>query len=183
MDNIDKIEDASTKRKMIEYYLSTFKKEEESPLPNYLPYSLKKVLDDMKEINSSTIEKPSTLPHLKGEINILKKEIQEIKNRLSHVEASSSSISPPSISEKDNFLTLIDNVTFQKWYINISIIIDKDFILKDIVLVESGADINCIKEGLVPTKYFHKITQSPTTADSSKLKIKFKLSNTYICNE
>ena len=115
----------------------------------------------------------------------MKKEIQEIKTRLSLVEASSSSsISPSSIPvEKNNFLNIIDNVTFQKWYINISIVIDKDFILKDIALVDSGADINCIKEGLVPTKYFHKTTQSLTTADSSKLKIKFKLSNTYICNE
>ena len=117
LDSIDKIKDAPIKRKMIEYYLSTFKKEkEESHLPSYEPYSLKKVLDEMKEINSSSIEKVSTILDLKGEINLLKKEIQEIKNHLSLLETSSS-ISPPSIPEKENqnLFNLIDHVTFQKW--------------------------------------------------------------------
>ena len=74
-------------------------------------------------------------------------------------------------------------MTYQIWYINISIVVIENFILKDIALVDSGADINCIKEGLVLTNYFDKNTQTLNTMDGSKLKIKFKLSNTYICNE
>ena len=113
-------------------------------MPNYEPYSLQKVLDNIKEVDSSSIEKASTIPDLKGEINILKKEVQEIKHRLLLLETSSEA-SPCFIPENDNFLTLIDHVTFQKWYINIIIVIDKDFILKDIALVDSGLFNKSIK--------------------------------------
>ena len=56
--------------------MSIFKPGEKhnNPLPNYEPYSLQKVLDDLKIIGLS--EKEATIPDLKSEVSILKGEIQ-----------------------------------------------------------------------------------------------------------
>ena len=48
--------------------------------------------------------------------------------------------------------------------------IQPDFIVKDaIALVDSGADMNCIQEGLVPINYFQKTSQSLTSASGNSL--------------
>ena len=78
----------------------------------------------------------------------------------------------------------MNEVTFQKWYIRITFIIKPDFIIKDVVtLVDSGADMNCIQEGLIPTKYFQKTTQSLTSASGNSLYIRYKLPKVLICNQ
>jgi hypothetical protein len=64
------------------------------------------------------------------------------------------------------------------------LIVNKEFILKDeIALVDSGADLNCIQEGIIPTKYFSKTTQSLTQAGGGRLQVNYKLPNTYICKQ
>ena len=73
-------------------------------------------------------------------------------------------IDPPSL-EKDvpdndnnrqNFLSLIDRVIFQKWHTKITLVINKEFSLKEIALIDLGADMNCIQEGLIPLRYYEK---------------------------
>ncbi|KAL4204133.1 hypothetical protein AMTRI_Chr01g130650 [Amborella trichopoda] len=54
--------------------------------------------------------------------------------------------------------------------------------LGDFSLVDSGADLNCINEGLVLSKYFDKTIQILNTADGSRLFIKYKFSNAMVCN-
>ncbi|XP_049397178.1 uncharacterized protein LOC125861289 [Solanum stenotomum] len=44
-----------------------------------------------------------------------------------------------------------------------------------------GADVSCIQEGLVPTKYFEKTTHMVKSASGHALDIKYKLPNTRIC--
>ena len=63
-------------------------------------------------------------------------------------------IDPPSL-EKDahnrqNFLSLIDRVIFQKWHTEITLVINKEFSLTEVALIDSGVDMNCIQEGLIP---------------------------------
>ena len=65
-------------------------------------------------------------------------------------------IDPPSL-EKDahnrqNFLSLIDRVIFQKWHSKITLVINNKFSLTEIALIDSGVDMNCIQEGLIPLK-------------------------------
>lgn len=43
--------------------------------------------------------------------------------------------------------------------------------------------MNCIQEGLVPTKYYEETIESLRAANVPKLKIKYKLSNVNICNQ
>ncbi|XP_028051189.1 uncharacterized protein LOC114255842 [Camellia sinensis] len=71
------------------------------------------------------------------------------------------------------YLLLVNQVTFQKWYIKVSFMIQPDFWIKDaIALVDSGADMNYIQEGIVPTRYFQKTTQSLTSASGNSLQIR-----------
>ena len=52
--------------------------------------------------------------------------------------------------------------------IKITIVVNHKYTIHDVIdLVDSGADLNCIQEGLVPTKYFEKIAQSLTSASGS----------------
>ena len=50
-------------------------------------------------------------------------------------------------------MSLIDRVIFQKWHTEITLVINKEFSLTKIALIDSGADMNCIQEGLIPLKY------------------------------
>ena len=61
-------------------------------------------------------------------------------------------------SYKDEFLNIIDRMIFQKWYIEITLIVHKEFSLTVVALVDSGADMNCIQEGLIPSKYYESTT-------------------------
>ena len=70
---------------------------------------------------------------------------------------------PFEIKEKDEeeYLNLLEQITSQKWFVKITIAINKDFILEnEIALIDSGADLNCIQEGIIPTKYFEKTSQN-----------------------
>jgi len=79
------------------------------------------------------------------------------------------------------FMGLINKIKIQKFYINIKIII-KDFMLDTMTLFDTGADSNCILEGLILTKFFEKTSEKHSTTSESKLKINYKLSNAIIEN-
>ena len=57
---------------------------------------------------------------------------------------------------RQNFLSIIDRVIFQKWHIETILVINKEFSLTKIALIDSGADMNCIQEGLISLKYYEK---------------------------
>ena len=80
------------------------------------------------------------------------------------------------------FMGLINKIKIQKFYINIRIIIN-DFVLDTTALFDIGADSNCILEGLVPTKFFEKISEKLSTTNGSKLRINYKLSSAIIENQ
>ena len=57
----------------------------------------------------------------------------------------------------------------------------EDFEMEIVVLIDLGADMNCIQEGLIPIKYYEKIGQKLFAANKGKLEIEFKLQNVHIC--
>ncbi|KAH1148330.1 hypothetical protein GYH30_043114 [Glycine max] len=144
--------------------------------------------------NSST--KPTAIQDLQTEINNLKREVKELRQQqeihqiiLSQLEedldsesANNSEENQPENLEDDMFMGLINKIKIQKFYINIKIIIN-DFVLETMALFDTGADSNCILEGLIPTKFFEKTSEKLSTTNSSKLKINFKLSNAIIENQ
>ena len=58
-----------------------------------------------------------------------------------------------------------------------------DFKITLKALIDTGADQNCIQEGLIPTKYFEKTTEGLRGANNNKLKINYKLSKVHVCND
>jgi hypothetical protein len=182
---LESISDNSLKRKMIEFLIKENTKEK-SPIINEAPYQLSEVLSRFQQAN--TKETPVSINDLKREINSLKSEITQIKHdniminhRIEILENNKDSQSGPSNSS-DHYLNILQRVTSQKWYTRITLIVNKTFILKDeVALIDSGADLNVIQEGIIPTKYFVKTTQGLTQASGSKLQVNFKLENAYIC--
>ena len=85
-------------------------------------------------------------------------------------------------SYKDEFLNIIDRMIFQKWYTEITLVVHKEFSLTVVALVDSGADMNCIQEGLIPSKYYESTTDRLIQANGDRLKISNKLTKAYIYN-
>ena len=118
------------------------------------------------------ILKTTNIPDLQKEINILKEQIKnlqtdlcslqtkdlELETRLTLIENKpfSSNIQSEDISTDQQFVSTINQINFQKLYIHITLKIKDSFELNTIVLLDSGADQNCIKEGLIPSIYYEK---------------------------
>ena len=83
---------------------------------------------------------------------------------------------------KQNFLSLNDRVIFQKWHTGITLVINKEFSLIEIALVDSGADKNCIQEGLIPLKYNKRLSERIIQANGENLIIN-KIPNVHICHD
>ena len=49
-------------------------------------------------------------------------------------------------------------------------------------MIDSGVDMNCIQEGLIPSKYFEKSTERLVSANGSQMKIKYELNNAHVCH-
>ncbi|XLU80753.1 hypothetical protein S245_004173, partial [Arachis hypogaea] len=68
----------------------------------------------------------------------------------------------------------------QKWFTTITLIVGEekfDFI----AMVDSGAYVNCIQEGLISTKYDEKTTERVLMAENDTMTIDYKLSKAKIC--
>ena len=50
-------------------------------------------------------------------------------------------------------------------------------------MIDSGVDMNCIQEGLIPSKYFEKSIERLVSANGSQMKIKYELNNAHVCHE
>lgn len=65
--------------------------------------------------------------------------------------------------------------------LRIKIIIDLEFTLETLALIDTGADRNIIRERLILIKYYKKTTQALFTANDQRLKIIYKLPNAIVC--
>ncbi|GAV80918.1 hypothetical protein CFOL_v3_24377 [Cephalotus follicularis] len=159
------------------------------------PYTLKKIFQRFE--NSSTQE--LTLQDLQKEIKDTKQELQKFKQKTKkqitnleqillqkHLSSSSSDKKIEQIDQGETstkFINLIERITYQKWHVNITVTIQDSFKLQTIALIDSGAQMNCIQEGLIPTKYFEKTKQKLSTANGENLRVNFKVTDVHICNE
>ena len=138
-------------------------------------YSLCEVYKRM-EVNESS--KPIHINDLKREINALKTEIKHLREKDADqdrklIELGFQMNNLPQMikgqelnrqdkekeEESTSDLLIINQILYQKWYVRIDLVIHNEFTIENaIALVDSGADMNCIQEGLVPTQYFEKTT-------------------------
>ncbi|KAI5670963.1 hypothetical protein M9H77_11327 [Catharanthus roseus] len=89
---------------------------------------------------------------------------------------------PGTNPQDSKFISIIDKITFQKWNIYVTISIGT-FNATFTAMLDSGADQSCIKDGLIPTKYYVATNESLVTANGMPLQVKGKLVKTAICND
>ena len=125
------------------------------------------IQDLQKEIKDTKFE----MRNLKQEINILRVDHGLMDLRVKNLEDTSHqgnedriSLQNPSDDEVDetvnptagmepepsneSFLQTISRINFQKWHSKVRIVINKDFEFEVVALIDSGADLNCIQEGM-----------------------------------
>ncbi|GAV84713.1 LOW QUALITY PROTEIN: zf-CCHC domain-containing protein, partial [Cephalotus follicularis] len=143
----------------------------------------------IKEIDKKIqkIDKTTKITKNKQNIQLLNKKIKqdkklEIPNQKVYNNCYYFEPIEPEIQEEAKSVNLIERITYQKWNINIIITIQDSFKFQTIVLVDSGTQINCIQEELIPTKFFEKTEQKLSTANGENLRVKFKISDVHICN-
>ena len=143
---------------------------------------------------------------LKKEIKKLKEEIPELKNEIAKIskkpnfdltsssdeeKCETSKVNCPDsdssldklILDQGNSLKILKGITIQKWYVNITIIVNKTFMVELHALVDTGADLNCIQEGLIPTTYYEKTSERLSSTNGSQMNIKYKLPKVHICQD
>jgi len=72
------------------------------------------------------------------------------------------------------FIRTISKITFQKWFAIVTLSVE-DFSTNTVALIDSGANVNCIKQGIVPTKYCEKSKEELASANDTALNISYKL--------
>ncbi|XLU50109.1 hypothetical protein S245_044923, partial [Arachis hypogaea] len=200
---IDRLEDTPLRDDFIKQLAELVKKEEESK-QEIRPTEIKEIYDRFKNPQEKV-----SLNSLKEEIKKLKREVSKLKQqninmdyRLLKIEGENiikiqektlqnndkkpEEISNITIPENyinlgtKNYINVLTLLVRQKWFTTITLIVGEekfDFI----AMVDSGADVNCIQEGLIPTKYYEKTTERVLMAENDTMTIDYKLSKAKIC--
>ena len=75
----------------------------------------------------------------------------------------------------NDFLFALKQITTRKYLIKTTLILSKDFVIDTIALFDTGADLNCIKEDIIPKRFNEKTTKRLSAANNSKLKVNSKV--------
>ncbi|XLU76769.1 hypothetical protein S245_000190, partial [Arachis hypogaea] len=196
---IDKLEDTPLRDEFIRQLAELVKKEEESkqeirPIEikeiynrfknpqeevslNSLKEEIKKLKREVSDLKQQNINMDYRLLKIEGE-NIIKIQEQSLQNN----EGTSNITIPENYINlgTENYINILTLLVSQKWFTTITLIVGEEkFDL--IAMVDSGADVNCIQEGLIPTKYYEKTTERVLMAENDKMTIDYKLSKAKIC--
>ena len=160
----------------------------------------------VNDLQNEIKEAKSEVRTLKQELTILRIDHNFLDQRLKHLENTShqgneegtlfQNPSDEEVNETVNstvdmvlekssvkFLETINMINFQKWHSKIRIVISKDFEFEVIALIDSGADLNCIQEGIIPSKYFKKTRERFTSASGGKMHIEFEIPKAHMCQD
>ena len=88
---------------------------------------------------------------------------------------------PENEVSQEQFLHTISQVTLQKWYSMITLVVN-DFSTKVVAPIDSGADQNCIRERIIPSEYCDRRKEQFCSAKGEPLYIKYKLNKGYLQN-
>jgi hypothetical protein len=173
LDLISKIENPELKRQYLEKLRKILTKREVNKSKS-LEISLSNTLKRFHKPKAQITIKDLQLEvnQIKSEIKILKEENQELKQdvnllKIEHKLKSATSSQNDNEAEpepkpedttsqfEENCLSIINRIHIKKLYSKVKSKIH-DFELSIVVLIDIGADLNCIQEGLVPMKYYSK---------------------------
>jgi aspartate carbamoyltransferase regulatory subunit len=71
----------------------------------------------------------------------------------------------------DDFLNVLTQISSKKYLIKITLVFSDNFKLDIIALFDTGADLNCMKEDVVPKRFLQTTSEKLSTANNSKLHI------------
>ncbi|KAL4201384.1 hypothetical protein AMTRI_Chr02g258410 [Amborella trichopoda] len=183
LDLIEKISDPDDKRQVITQFINLIK-EKPKPVTLIKPPDEYNFSTIMKRISQhEAIHKEPTIDVLKTEVNNIKIEVSQLKNRIEILELQNN-VSDAAIEnddiEFDNLvhtynlknktessgvkikeddttsLKLLNKVITQKWFVLVKIVVNNEYDFQPFALIDSGADLNCLNEGLVPTNILIK---------------------------
>ncbi|KAH9704491.1 hypothetical protein KPL70_011491 [Citrus sinensis] len=72
-------------------------------------------------------------------------------------------------SVPNDFLFVLKQITTRKYLIKVTLIFSDDFAMDAIALFDTGADLNCIREEIVPKRFHEKTKERLSAANNSKL--------------
>ncbi|KAH9704648.1 hypothetical protein KPL70_011549 [Citrus sinensis] len=75
-------------------------------------------------------------------------------------------------SVPNDFLFVLKQITTRKYLIKVTLILSDDFAMDAIALFDTGADLNCIREEIVPKRFHEKTKERLSAANNSKLNSK-----------
>ena len=69
-----------------------------------------------------------------------------------------------------------------KWFTKVKTAVSHDYYFTVIALIDSDANMNCIQERLIPSKYFEKSIERLVFTNGTQMKIKYELNNAHVCH-
>jgi hypothetical protein len=199
LDLISKIQTPELKRQYLEKLRKLLTKREVSKSKSQeisLSNTLKKFDQPKKQVSIKDLQ--LEVNQIKSEIKILKKENQDLRQdvnilKIEHKLKSAASSHNDSEAEpepkpedtppfEESCISLINRIHIRKWHSKVRIKI-QDFELSVVVLIDTGADLNYIQEGLVPTKYYSKLKETLRSANGSKMQITFEINKAHVCQD
>ena len=81
------------------------------------------------------------------------------------------------------FNLLVNKIFHPKWFTKVKIVVSPDYHFTVIAMINSGVDMNCFQEGLIPSKYFEKLTERLVSTNGSQMKIKYELNNAHVFHD
>ncbi|XP_020251621.1 uncharacterized protein LOC109828996 [Asparagus officinalis] len=197
LDTIDAITDSQEKRMQLSKYLEMTKNKgknltkvlEEKKDNEYFTFS--EIINRIQ--NEKKIENKVNLEELQKEQGKIRIELLELKQKIKiletylenkTIEESEGFIETNTFGhEQDNeFINSIEKYVQKKWRCNIMLNIMNEYFVQHTALIDTGADVNCIREDLVPLRFYEKTSHLVSAANGQALKARYKLSNVYICN-
>ncbi|KAH9650892.1 hypothetical protein KPL70_026534 [Citrus sinensis] len=151
-------------------------------------YDLTQILDKKK-----TKKMVPNIQDLQKEIKEIKCEIRDLKEKQKsdsetiqlllqkHLQDNSDNESNPDDGDEikveniesvpNDFLFVLKQITTRKYLIKVTLIFSDDFAMDAIALFDTGADLNCIREEIVPKRFHEKTKERLSAANNSKLNI------------
>ncbi|KAH9669172.1 hypothetical protein KPL70_021675 [Citrus sinensis] len=189
------ISDPNLQKEYLDKLLKTldFNKAETSKVPivKKNSYDLTQILDKKK-----TKKTVPNIQDLQKEIKEIKSEIRDLKEKQKsdsdtiqlllqkQLQDNSDNESNPDDGDDikveniesvpNDFLFVLKQITTRKYLIKVTLIFSDDFAMDAIALFDTGADLNCIREDIVPKRFHEKTKERLSAANNSKLNVSSK---------
>ncbi|BBH05339.1 Leucine-rich repeat protein kinase family protein [Prunus dulcis] len=155
IDLICKVENPELKAEYLKKFRKLLSQEGPSQSPPPQKISLNTTLERFSR------KRDITLHDLHSEVKLIKKEIVDLKQLSQKLQSENHEIRQDLMALKPDSMSL-------------------RFEFTTVALLDSGADLNCIQEGLIPTKYYTKSCESLRTASGKSLQLNYEIPRAHV---